>query len=93
MTKTVHVSTSFAVPREIRELGESYPALVAIDRAYLSLIALCEAAEAGCAGEAKRVAYDFRQALGDARHDAEFGGTLALAKDAFNEAGVVRVVK
>ena len=89
---TLHVSTSFRCDRETRELGEAYPALSAIDRAYQVLVALCEQTEAQECGDAKRVAYDLRQCLGDARHDASFGETLERSKDAYAEARVVRMV-
>lgn len=88
----MNVATSFRCDRETRELGEAYPALQAIDRKFAELVDLCEKAEAEEAGEAKRVAYDLRQCLGDARHDAAFGSTLEQARDAYAEARVVRMV-
>lgn len=89
-----YVATSFRCDRETAELGEDYPALVKIERAYRLLERRLERAPATLhAGRAIRVAHELAESLADARHDASLGSTLALAKDAFAEARVVRVVR
>lgn len=87
-----YVATSFRCDRETAELGEDYPALMKIERAYRLLERRLEQAPATLhAGRAIRAAHELAESLADARHDSSLGSTLALAKDAFAEARVVRI--
>jgi hypothetical protein len=65
-----------------------------IERAYRLLERRLERAPATLhAGRAIRAAHELAESLADARHDASLGSTLALAKDAFAEAHVVRIAR
>lgn len=87
-----YVATSFRCDRETTELGEDYPALMKIERAYRLLERRLARAPATLhAGRAIRAAHELAESLAEARHDASLGSTIALAKDAFAEARVVRV--
>jgi hypothetical protein len=89
-----HVATSFACDRETAELGEDYPELMRIERAYRLLERRLERAPARLhAGRAIRSAHELAESLADARHDASFGATLSLAQDAFAETRVVKIAR
>jgi hypothetical protein len=92
--RIAHVATSFACGRETAELGEDFPELQKIERAYRLLERRLERAPVRLhAGRAIRSAHDLAASLADARHDASFGATLALAADAFAEARVVKITR
>ena len=89
-----YVATSFACSRETCELGEDYPELKRIERAYRLLERRLELAPMALnAAPAIRTAHELAMGLADVRHDASFGATLDTAKDAFEEARVVRIVR
>jgi hypothetical protein len=89
-----HVATSFVCDRETSELGEDYPELRKIERAYRLLERRLERAPVRLhARRAIRSAHDLSVGLADVRHDASFGSTLALAADAFGEARVVKIAR
>jgi hypothetical protein len=93
-SKTRSTATSYVCDRETRELGEDYPELKKIDRAFRLLEMRVAAAQPRL--RAKRslsTVMDFSLALADARHDASLGSTVSLARDAFVEARVVKVVR
>lgn len=93
-SKTRSTATSYVCDRETRELGEDYPELKKIDRAFRLLEMRIAAAQPRL--RAKRslsTVMDFSLALADARHDASLGSTVSLARDAFVEARVVKVVR
>ena len=93
-TRIIHVATSFACGRETAELGEDFPELQKIERAYRLLERRLERAPVRLhAARAIRAAHDLAASLADARHDASFGATLALAADAFAEARVVKIAR
>jgi hypothetical protein len=92
--RVYHVATSFACGRETAELGEDYPELMKIERAYRLLERRLERAPARLhAGRSIRSAHELAESLADARHDASFGATLSLAQDAFAEARVVKIAR
>lgn len=92
--RTYYVATSFVCDRETCELGEDYPELKKIERAYRLLEQRLERAPAMLhARNAIRSAQHLSEGIADARHDAGFGSTLSLAEDAFAEARVVRIDK
>lgn len=87
-------ATSYTCDRETRELGEDYPELRKVDRAYRLLEArLLRAQPHLRSRRSLSTVMEFSLALTDARHDANLGSTLALARDAFVEARVVTVVR
>lgn len=87
-----HVATSFACERETCELGEDYPELLRIERAYRLLERRLERAPHVLhARPAIRSANELSLGLADIRHDASFGATLDLALDAYKEARVVKI--
>ncbi len=89
-----HVATSFACDRETCELGEDYPELKKIERAYRLLEQRLERAPVQLhARRAIKSAHSLSESLADARHDASFGATLSLAEDAFEEARVVKIAR
>ncbi|MDZ4869836.1 MAG: hypothetical protein SGI91_21130 [Alphaproteobacteria bacterium] len=89
-----HVATSFACDRETCELGEDYPELQKIERAYRLLERRLERAPALLHARcAIKSAHSLSESLADARHDASFGSTLSLAEDAFGEARVVKIAR
>jgi hypothetical protein len=86
------MATSLACDRETRELGEDYPALKKIARACRLLEQRLAAAQPRLkARRSLSTAMDLSLALADAKHDASLDTTVALARDAFAEARVVRV--
>ena len=87
------VSHSFACDTETRELGEAYQDLKAIERAYRLLERRLERAEPNVHGLARRLVYDLRQAIGEVRNDTCLGMHVDLARDAFGEAMVRKVVR
>lgn len=90
--RTYYVATSFVCDRGTCELGEDYPELLKIERAYRLLERRLELAPVRLhARRAIKCAHDLGALLADARHDASFGSTLALAADAFDEARVVKI--
>lgn len=92
--RVYHVATSFRCDRETCELGEDYPELLKIERAYRLLERRLERAPVALhARRAITAAHEMSEGLADVRHDASFGATLSLAKDAFEEARVVRIVR
>lgn len=93
--KTIlHTATSFACPRDAAELGEDYAELQKIDRAYRLLERrLTRSAVRLNARDAIRTVTEFNLLLADARHDASWASTLDLAKDAAEDARVVRIAR
>jgi hypothetical protein len=92
--RTYYVATSFVCSRETCELGEDYPELLKIERAYRLLERRLERAPARLhARAAIRSIQDLSEGLADARHDASLGSTLSLAEDAFAEARVVKIAR
>lgn len=90
--RTLHVAKSFVCDRETCELGEDFPELQKIERAYRLLERRLERAPLALhARRSIRSAHELSEALADARHDASFGATLSLAKDAFIEARVIKI--
>lgn len=90
--RTLYTATSYICDRETRELGEDYPELNKIARAYRLLEHRLTAAQARLrARRSLASVMDFSLALADANHDASLGSTVALARDAFVEARVVKV--
>jgi len=89
-----HVATSFVCDRETCELGEDYPELQMIERAYRLLEQRLERAPTLLhARKAIKSAHNLSAGLADIRHDASFGAILSLAEDAFAEARVVKVAR
>lgn len=89
-----YVATSFRCDRETAELGEDYPAIAQIERAYRLLEQRLERAlRLLHARRSIDTIMEFAQLLADARHDASFGTTLTLAHDAFAEARVVQIAE
>jgi len=93
-SNVVHVATSYACDRETRELGEDYTELKKVERAYRLLERrLTRAAPALQTRRAIESVTEFNLLLADARHDASFGSLLSAAKEAHNEARVVRIAR
>lgn len=93
-SRTLYAATSYICDRETRELGEDYPELKKIARAYRLLEHRLTAAQAHLrARRSLSVVMDFSLALADASHDASLGSTVSLARDAFAEARVVKIVR
>lgn len=94
LTSTLHTASSFVCGRDTAELGEDYAELLKIDRAYRLLERrLTRAALRLNARDAIRTVTEFNLLLADARHDASWGSTLDLAKDAHGEARVIKIVR
>ncbi len=75
-------------------MGEDYPELKKIERAYRLLEARLERAPVTLhAGRAIRTAHELAMGLTDIRHDASLGSTLALAQDTYEEARVAKVAR
>jgi len=92
--KIYHVATALACDRETAELGEDYPELKKIERAYRLLERRLERAPVTLhAGRAIKTAHELAMGLADIRHDASLGATLSLAEDAFEEARVVKIAR
>lgn len=92
--RTLYTATSYICDRETRELGEDYPELKKIARAYRLLEHRLTAAQANLrARRSLSVVMDFSMMLADASHDASLGSTVSLARDAFAEARVVKIVR
>lgn len=90
----LHVATSYVCDRETRELGEDYAELKKVERAYRLLERrLTRAAPALTSRRAIEVVTEFNLLLADARHDASFGATLSRAKDANEEARVIKLAR
>ncbi len=93
-SNVLHVATSYACDRETRELGEDHAELKKVERAYRLLERrLTRAAPALQARRAIESVTEFNLLLADARHDASFGALLALAKDAAEEARVIKIAR
>ncbi len=91
---TLYTATSYVCDRETRELGEDYPELKKIVRAFRLLEQRLTAAQPRLrARRSLSTVLDFSLALGDANHDASLGSTVSLARDAFVEARVVKIVR
>ncbi len=91
---TLYTATSYICDRETRELGEDYPELKKIARAFRLLEHRLTAAQSRLrARRSLSTAMDFGLALADANHDASLGSTVSLARDAFIEARVVKIVR
>lgn len=89
-----HVATALACDRETCELSEDYPELKKIERAYRLLERRLERAPYVLhARRAIKTAHEMGAGLADIRHDASLGATLSLAKDAFEEARVVKIAR
>jgi hypothetical protein len=92
--RETHVATSYVCDRETRELGEDYPELKKIARAYQLLEHRLTAAQPRLhSRRALSTVMDFSLALADANHDESLGSTVSLARDAFVEARVVKIVR
>ena len=90
----IYTATSPVCDRETRELGEDYPELRKIERAYRLLEHRLAAAQGRLQAERSlSTAMDLSLALADARHDASWGATLSLARDGYEVAGVVRIAR
>jgi hypothetical protein len=88
------MATSFVCDPETAALGEDYPELEKIERAYRLLERRLERAPYVLhARRAIKSAHDMSCGLADTRHDASFGSTLSLAKDAYEEARVVKIAR
>ncbi|MEQ1866694.1 MAG: hypothetical protein ABL996_18815 [Micropepsaceae bacterium] len=88
----LHTASSFACSSETAELGEDYAELQKIDRAYRLLERrLTRAAVRLNARDAISTVTEFNLLLADARNDAAWGPTLDLAKDAAEEARVIKI--
>ena len=88
-----YTATSYVCDRETRELGEDYAELKKIDRACRLLERrLAQAPPRLRSRRSLSTVMDFSLAFADARHDASLGPTVTLARDAFVEARVVRVL-
>ncbi len=86
---TTYVSFNYQCDRATGELGEDHHILAGIERAYRLLEARLErGAVAAHSDRATRAILELGELLADARHDASFGSTLALAADAHGEAMV-----
>lgn len=94
MRQWIYTATSVLCDRETRELGEDYSELRKIERAYRLLEHRLAAAQTRLQAErALSTVLDLSLSLADARHDASWGATLSLARDAYGEAGVVRLAR
>ena len=95
LRKTIlHTASSFACSRDTAELGEDYAELQKIDRAYRLLERrLTRAAVRLNTRDAITTVTEFNLLLADARNDASWGRTLDLAKDAAEEARVIRIAR
>jgi hypothetical protein len=93
--KTIlRTASSFVCTRDAAELGEDYFELQKIDRAYRLLERrLTRAAVRLNARDAISTVTEFNLLLADARHDASWGATLDLAKDAYEEARVIKIAR
>ena len=92
--QTLYVATSYVCDRETRELGEDYAELRGIEVAYRLLMARLNRARRRCNSDDGRSSIkEMLMLIPDARHDASFGSTLSLAKDAARDAAVVRMVR
>ena len=93
-SRTLYTATSYICDRETRELGEDYPELKKVARAYRLLERRLTAAQSNLrARRSLCVVMEFSLALSDANHDASLGSTVSLARDAFVEARVVKIVR
>lgn len=93
MSNVRYVSFSYLCDRATRELGEDCQELQKVDRAYRLLEARLEKAAVKVQSDrATSAVLALGEQLADARHDASFGSTLALAQDAYAEA-MVRPVR
>jgi len=91
---TIEVSSSFVCGRETSELGEDYAELKKVDRAYRLLERrLTRSALKLQTRDAISTVTEFNLLLADARHDASWGATLSLAKDAHEEARVIKIAR
>jgi hypothetical protein len=89
-----YVATSYICDRDTRELGEDYAQLKKVERAYRLLERRLSRAAVGLRSRrAVSTVTEFNLLLADARHDASWGATLALAKDASDEARVARFTR
>jgi len=90
----IRVASSYVCDRETRELAEDYTALQKVERAYrLFEHRLTRSALELQSRRAISTVTEFNLLLADARHDASWGSTLALAKDADQEARVIKIAR
>jgi len=90
----IHVAMSRGCDRETAELGEDYAELSGVEVAFRLLMARLNRARRRCNSDDGRASIkEMLVLLPDARHDASWAGTLAVAKDAAAEARVVRMVR
>lgn len=87
------VSHSYAADRETRELGEAYQDLRKIERAFRLLERRVDRAAPQVHGKAARLVQELSEMLLEVRHDTCLGSTVDLARDAFGEAVVRKVVR
>ena len=87
----IHVSTNFACPTEIRELGEAHAVIVVADQAqrqFEKCLELLRTSSNECIRETAQRAFEM---LGDLRHDASWNTLVTRAADAMGEARVVKM--
>lgn len=87
------VSHSYAADRDTRELGEAYQDLRKIERAFRLLERRLARIEPRVHGRAARLVHELAEALAEVRHDASMGAIVDMARDAFGEAMVRKVVR
>lgn len=87
------VSHSYACDRDTRELGEAYHELRKVERAYRLLERRLARAEPKVQGRARAMVHELAEMIADVRHDASLVATVDLARDAFQEAMVRKVVR
>lgn len=86
----IFVATNNRADLETRELGEDLAELRGIEAAYRLLMGRLGRARRRCLSDHARSSIkDLLVLLPDVRHDASFGATLSLARDAAAEARVV----
>jgi hypothetical protein len=89
-----YTATSYVCDRPTRELGEDYPELKKVARAYRLLERRLVAAQPVLRSRrALSTVMDFSLALADANHDESLGSTILLAQEAFVEARVVKIAR
>lgn len=92
--RLIHVATSFRCDGETAALGEDCHLVQAVERARRLLLARVERAyRAAQSKDATDALRELRLSLPDTFADASFAGVLATAKDAADEARVVRMAR
>ena len=88
--KTVFTATNFRddCSTETRQLGETYPAIQAVEQAYQAFVTALEAVQKSLSQDADECASEFLQAVRDARSDSGWSRIVGDAAEAFAEARV-----